>query len=469
MEYRNLHLHHHHQNQQQVQEQSSNFPIPHHHPDRINNTTTGNNWNPSINFLNNNGINNSSIVYPNGEIGYSRLWPSSTSSSSISPLITTQDLMIGYNNTCPTTTTSDHLQQQSSTNNNDHDHDGDDHETTLVKEEPTDSFSKLKINNNISTTPSSPYSDIEKSNYLFSTMFNNINKPINNYHHHHHHSHQDFYSFIQSQTNNSTFTDHDHDHDINSTSLLMLNNNNSSSHNNNNNGGFNSLLLQGNTTNNNLDLLISPTSCSSSSPSSSVHNSSNNNNNNLSLYSQTNSTTPLGHGHHHHHHDMQEYSRSNSSNMSTRSSSSLLNEVTIRSKRPSSFPETKEYSRAESKKSKSTSISRTTSNPPLKVRKEKLGDRIAALHRLVAPFGKTDTASVLTEAIGYIQFLHDQVQTLSMPYMKSVQQTKPPRKIQQVHGLGNEEETELMKKVDLRSRGLCLVPLSCASYLNGFD
>ncbi|XP_043810021.1 transcription factor bHLH110 isoform X2 [Manihot esculenta] len=58
--------------------------------------------------------------------------------------------------------------------------------------------------------------------------------------------------------------------------------------------------------------------------------------------------------------------------------------------------------------------------PPLKViRKEKLRERIATLQRLVAPYGKTDTASVLTEAIGYIQFLHDQVQTLSVPYMRS--------------------------------------------------
>ncbi|KAE8718803.1 hypothetical protein F3Y22_tig00109987pilonHSYRG00041 [Hibiscus syriacus] len=41
---------------------------------------------------------------------------------------------------------------------------------------------------------------------------------------------------------------------------------------------------------------------------------------------------------------------------------------------------------------------------PLKVRKEKLGCRITTLHQLVSPFGKTDTASVLLEAIGYIRF-----------------------------------------------------------------
>ncbi|XP_052883655.1 transcription factor bHLH68-like isoform X4 [Gossypium arboreum] len=71
--------------------------------------------------------------------------------------------------------------------------------------------------------------------------------------------------------------------------------------------------------------------------------------------------------------------------------------------------------------------SSTSSQPPLKVRKEKLGDRITALHELVSPFGKTDTASVLLEVIGYIRFLQDQIEE---------------------------------KPKDLRSRGLCLVPVS---------
>ncbi|KAG6498725.1 hypothetical protein ZIOFF_038447 [Zingiber officinale] len=51
-----------------------------------------------------------------------------------------------------------------------------------------------------------------------------------------------------------------------------------------------------------------------------------------------------------------------------------------------------------------------TAQSTLKVRKEKLGDRIIALHQIVSPFGKTDTASVLLEAIGYIRFLHSQIE-----------------------------------------------------------
>ncbi|KAH0663687.1 hypothetical protein KY284_028618 [Solanum tuberosum] len=59
---------------------------------------------------------------------------------------------------------------------------------------------------------------------------------------------------------------------------------------------------------------------------------------------------------------------------------------------------------------KKSRVDSRASCPPFKVRKEKLGDRIAALQQLVAPFGKTDTASVLMEAIGYIKFLQNQVE-----------------------------------------------------------
>ncbi|KAG7582732.1 Myc-type basic helix-loop-helix (bHLH) domain [Arabidopsis suecica] len=92
-------------------------------------------------------------------------------------------------------------------------------------------------------------------------------------------------------------------------------------------------------------------------------------------------------------------------------------------------------------------------SPAFKVRKEKMGDRIAALQQLVSPFGKTDAASVLSEAIEYIKFLHQQVSALSNPYMKSGaslqhQQSDHPT------------ELEVSEEPDLRSRGLCLVPVS---------
>ncbi|KAH9622415.1 hypothetical protein KSS87_019172 [Heliosperma pusillum] len=91
--------------------------------------------------------------------------------------------------------------------------------------------------------------------------------------------------------------------------------------------------------------------------------------------------------------------------------------------------------------------------PTFKVRKEKLGDRITALQQLVSPFGKTDTASVLHEAIEYIKFLHDQVHVLTTPYLKDgagVQHQQVSAKI------CNNDKT----KQDLRSRRLCVVPIS---------
>ncbi|KAG1347253.1 transcription factor bHLH123 [Cocos nucifera] len=91
--------------------------------------------------------------------------------------------------------------------------------------------------------------------------------------------------------------------------------------------------------------------------------------------------------------------------------------------------------------------------PTFKVRKEKLGDRITALQQLVSPFGKTDTASVLHEAIEYIKFLHDQVGVLSSPYLKN------GHPMQQQQGSDKSQDGEGPKQ-DLRSRGLCLVPIS---------
>ncbi|KAK9022612.1 hypothetical protein V6N11_002859 [Hibiscus sabdariffa] len=94
--------------------------------------------------------------------------------------------------------------------------------------------------------------------------------------------------------------------------------------------------------------------------------------------------------------------------------------------------------------------SSSSSQPLVKVRKEKLGDRITTLHQLVSPFGKTDTASVLLEVIGYIRFLQDQIEALSSPYLG----TASP----------NVRNQQSDNPKDLRSRGLCLVPVSCTTH-----
>ncbi|CAM6127589.1 unnamed protein product [Calypogeia fissa] len=112
------------------------------------------------------------------------------------------------------------------------------------------------------------------------------------------------------------------------------------------------------------------------------------------------------------------------------------------------------------------------------VRKEKLGERITALQQLVSPFGKTDTASVLQEAIGYIKFLQDQVQVLSTPYMKPTMNSGSlsHHDSQDLGSISswassNMKNTEDLRQ-DLRSRGLCLVPVSCTLQVandNGAD
>ncbi|XP_073053607.1 transcription factor bHLH153-like isoform X2 [Primulina eburnea] len=60
-----------------------------------------------------------------------------------------------------------------------------------------------------------------------------------------------------------------------------------------------------------------------------------------------------------------------------------------------------------------------------KDKKEKVSERISALQQLVSPYGKTDTASVLFEAMEYLKFLHEQVKVLSAPYLYSTPTTQP--------------------------------------------
>ncbi|KAJ7244961.1 hypothetical protein O6H91_04G118700 [Diphasiastrum complanatum] len=110
---------------------------------------------------------------------------------------------------------------------------------------------------------------------------------------------------------------------------------------------------------------------------------------------------------------------------------------------------------------------------PFKVRKEKLGEKITALQQLVSPFGKTDTASVLLEAIGYIKFLHEQVQVLSKPYMKNISTSSRQNEAGKSSWTSDKAKVDGDEpKQDLRSRGLCLVPVSCTQQVandNGAD
>ncbi|XP_042400395.1 transcription factor bHLH111-like [Zingiber officinale] len=84
----------------------------------------------------------------------------------------------------------------------------------------------------------------------------------------------------------------------------------------------------------------------------------------------------------------------------------------------------------------------------------KLTEKITALQQLVSPFGKTDTASVLFETYNCIKILHEQVQLLSDPFMKSAGSKN--------HGDWGEMERKgsAETNLDLRSKGLCLIPVS---------
>ncbi|KAL9421947.1 hypothetical protein AB3S75_034256 [Citrus x aurantiifolia] len=84
-------------------------------------------------------------------------------------------------------------------------------------------------------------------------------------------------------------------------------------------------------------------------------------------------------------------------------------------------------------------------------RSQKLSDKITALQKLVSPYGKTDTASVLQEASLYIKLLQEQIQVHETMLSGSYNSLQ----VQVLHSLEMGEE-----QLDLRSRGLCLVPIS---------
>uniref|UniRef100_A0A452Y7A6 BHLH domain-containing protein n=1 Tax=Aegilops tauschii subsp. strangulata TaxID=200361 RepID=A0A452Y7A6_AEGTS len=109
---------------------------------------------------------------------------------------------------------------------------------------------------------------------------------------------------------------------------------------------------------------------------------------------------------------------------------------------------------------------------------------------------ETDTASVLQETIGYVRFLLGQIEALSYPYMghgsngASIQngptgESNPglfpeyPGQLLnhnnntggvQQQALGQPEQQGAVNEEaskDLRSRGLCLVPVSCTAHFGG--
>ncbi|KAI4382833.1 hypothetical protein MLD38_008746 [Melastoma candidum] len=89
-------------------------------------------------------------------------------------------------------------------------------------------------------------------------------------------------------------------------------------------------------------------------------------------------------------------------------------------------------------------------------RSQKISDKITALQKLVSPYGKTDTASVLQEASLYIKLLQDQIQMLTNSYA-SIRGMHPQLvPVHQAHG----ETSVPCGRRDLRSRGLCIVPIS---------
>ncbi|KAL0837202.1 hypothetical protein Bca101_089092 [Brassica carinata] len=151
-------------------------------------------------------------------------------------------------------------------------------------------------------------------------------------------------------------------------------------------------------------------------------------------------------------------------NKSTKSSTmnSSVHYSLVKKKRIGSVNrQTMDHNRKPSKKCKQNQ--EKSSVGTAKVRKERLGERIAALQQLVSPYGKTDAASVLHEAMGYIKFLQDQIQVLCSPYLINYS----------LDGGVVTGDVRAGKKVrDLRSRGLCLVPVSSTVLLessNGAD
>ncbi|CAL4936083.1 unnamed protein product [Urochloa decumbens] len=156
-----------------------------------------------------------------------------------------------------------------------------------------------------------------------------------------------------------------------------------------------------------------------------------------------------------------------SSSISSMSSSPPATAISaISSPKPQAFKKKGSRNSDQRKAAPAAVTTAASTNKRPRVRKEKLGERIIALQQLVSPFGKSDTASVLHEALGYIRFLHDQVQALSSPYMHQHQPASPHAPAQE-SAAGTVVAAPPRPVSDLRSRGLCLVPVSCTEHVAG--
>ncbi|KAI3520021.1 hypothetical protein L1887_09242 [Cichorium endivia] len=92
-------------------------------------------------------------------------------------------------------------------------------------------------------------------------------------------------------------------------------------------------------------------------------------------------------------------------------------------------------------------IGRVRERVPMR-RSQKLADKITSLQKLVSPYGKTDTASVLQEAHISINLLHHQIQKL-------LQETETS-----LNNVGAIQFRSKEAENGLHDRGLCLVPIS---------
>ncbi|KOM47244.1 hypothetical protein LR48_Vigan07g094800 [Vigna angularis] len=96
-------------------------------------------------------------------------------------------------------------------------------------------------------------------------------------------------------------------------------------------------------------------------------------------------------------------------------------------------------------------------------RNPKLSDKVTTLQKLVSPFGKTDTSSVLHEASHHIKLLQAQIRTLfqmlSFSYINTIKD----------HTQVSPQEFGDKLQIDLNSRGLCLVPVSVTEKVKMVD